>query len=284
MSSEGEKVYLIDGIQDNIRIDGRENLDYRSIEFETGVINTCNGSCLLKIEDTKLLAGVKAELTSPPASSPDRGWIEVSIESTPHACLEFEGKGGDDFAADVSQLLTQVCNNDKLIDLKSLCVIPGQQVWVLYVDIMVLGYEGNLIDAASLATKAALFDTKIQSVGVKSDGEGEPEIVVSDDPYDVFSLNVSQLPLMVTLHRVGSEFIIDATSEEEECSICKLVLAVSPEETVMMKLIGGSGSLHIGSIETGIEVGQEFGKKLQKSFGESLEKEKNLHRTKKSLF
>lgn len=57
--------------------------------------------------------------------------------SSPHANLEFEGRGGDDFASDVSQILMQVCNNDKLIDLKKLCIIAGEQVWVLYVDIMV---------------------------------------------------------------------------------------------------------------------------------------------------
>ncbi|KFM60377.1 Exosome complex component RRP42, partial [Stegodyphus mimosarum] len=137
------------------------------VELETGVIANCNGSALVKLAETKLLAGVKAELTTPSPNAPNRGWIEVSIESTPHAHLDFEGRGSDDFAADVSQILIQSCNNEKLIDLKSLCVIPGQQVWVLYVDIMVLGYSGNLIDAASIATKASLYDTKIQTVNVK---------------------------------------------------------------------------------------------------------------------
>ncbi|GFX30828.1 exosome complex component RRP42 [Trichonephila clavipes] len=284
MLQEAEKIYIIHGIQENIRSDGRANLDYRTIELETDVIANCNGSCLLRIADTKLLAGVKAELTTPQASSPDKGWIEVSIESTPHANLEFEGRGGDDFSSEVSHILTQVCNNEKLVNLKSLCVIPGQQVWVLYVDIMVLGYGGNFIDAASMATKAALFDTKIQSVSVKCDGENEPEIVLSDDPYDVFSLDVIQLPLLITLYRVGSEFIIDATGEEEACSICKLVVAISPKETVMVKQIGGSGSLHIESIKDGIDVGQEIGKNLQNQLFESLEREKTIPKKKKCLF
>ncbi|KAF8795904.1 exosome complex component RRP42-like [Argiope bruennichi] len=281
---EAEKIYIIHGIQENIRSDGRSNLDYRTIELETDVIANCNGSCLLKIADTKLLAGVKAELTTPPASSPDKGWIEVSIESTPHAHLDFEGRGGDDFSSEISHILTKVCNNDKLVDLKSLCVIPGQQVWVLYVDIMVLGYGGNFIDAAAIATKAALYDTKIQSVSVKNDGENEPEIVVSDDPYDVFSLDVKQLPLLTTLYRIGNEFIIDATREEETCCICKLVLGVSLKETVMMKQIAGFGSLHIESIKDAIEVGQEIGMNLQKQLLESLEREKILPKKKKCLF
>ncbi|GFU07862.1 exosome complex component RRP42, partial [Nephila pilipes] len=148
----------------------------------------------------------------------------------------------------------------------------------------VLGYGGNFIDAAAMVTKAALFDTKIQSVSVKCDGENEPEIIVSDDPYDVFSLDVNQLPLLITLYRARSEFIIDATGEEEACSICKLVLAISSKETVMVKQIGGSGSLHIESIKDAIDVGQEIGTNLQKQLLESLEKEKTIPKRKKCLF
>ncbi|XP_035230745.1 exosome complex component RRP42-like [Stegodyphus dumicola] len=279
---EAEKVFIIHGVQENFRGDGRSCFDYRMVELETGVIANCNGSALVKLAETKLLAGVKAELTTPPPNVPNRGWIEVSIESTPHAHLDFEGRGGDDFAADVSQILMQSCNNEKLIDMKSLCVIPGQQVWVLYVDILVLGYSGNLIDAASIATKAALYDTKIQTVNVKH-GENEPEIEVSDDPYDVFSLDVSNLPLLITLFRVGSEFIVDATSEEEACSKCKLVLAVSLTDTVLLKQISGPGCLHLESIKDSTEAGQELGLALQKKLLEVLQLEKNVAQKTKCL-
>ncbi|KAG8193150.1 hypothetical protein JTE90_006981 [Oedothorax gibbosus] len=279
---EAEKMYIIHGIQDNLRGDGRACLDYRTIEIETDVIASCNGSSIVKLADTKLLAGVKAELATPRPSAPDKGWIEVSLESTPHAHLEFEGRGGEEFASDVGQLLSQVCNNDKLLDLGKLCVIPGQQVWVLYVDIMVLGYGGNYIDAAAIATKAALYDTKIQSATVKCDGENEPEIEISDDPYDVFSLDVTKLPVLITLYRVGSEFIVDASGEEEACSICKLVLAVSPTDTALMRQFGGSGSLHIATLQDGIEVGQDIGISLQMQLLNSLKTEKSLPKKKRS--
>ncbi|XP_042907670.1 exosome complex component RRP42 [Parasteatoda tepidariorum] len=275
-----EQIYIVHGVQDNHRADGRNCLDYRLMEIETDVINNCNGSCLLKLGDTKLLAGVKAELSTPLASSPDRGRIEVSIDITPHAHVDFEGKGGDDFASDVSTLLTQNCNDDKSVDLKSLCVIPGQQAWVLYVDIMVLGYGGNYIDAASIAAKVALYNTKIHCVSVKCDDENEPEIEISDDPYDVFSLDVTNLPILITLYRIGGEFIVDATAEEESCCIAKLVLAVSPKEVVRMKQIGESGSIHIESVQDAIEMGQAKGTVFQKQLMEFLHSEKDLPKNK----
>jgi len=281
---EAEKVYIIHGIQDNLRSDGRGCLDYRVIELDTDVIPNVNGSALVKVGETKLLVGVKAELTAPLPACPNKGWIEISIESTPHANPEFEGRGGDDYSSDISQLLMQAYNNEKLFDLKSLCVIPGQQVWVLYVDILVLGYGGNLIDVASIATKAALHDTKIQSVTVKMDENNEPELEISDDPYDVVPLNVTDLPCFITLFRVGSEFIVDATLEEESCSKANLVLAMSPSEIIMMKEVGGPGSLHIETVTDILEVGQEMGLTLQKQVMDNLKIEKTLQKKKTSLF
>lgn len=281
---EAEKVYIIHGVQDNIRNDGRGCLDYRTIELETdNIIPNSTGSALVQIGETKAIAGVKAELTSPLPHSPSKGWIEISIESTPHANLEFEGRGGDDFASDISQILMQVCNNDKLIDLKKLCVIPGEQVWALYVDIMVIGYDGNFMDVVSIVTKAALFNTKIQSVTVKCDANNVPEIEFPDDPNDVFSLDVTNLPIFLTLNRVGSEFIIDATREEEACSKAKLLLAVCPTQVVLMKEMGGPGSLHIDSISDVIDTGKEIGTTLQKKINEILEEEKKLPKVKKFL-
>ncbi|XP_054712628.1 exosome complex exonuclease RRP42-like [Uloborus diversus] len=272
---EAEKVYIVHGIQENLRGDGRNNMDYRMIEIETGVIPNSCGSAIIKIGDTKLLAGVSAEIKAPLAQAPNRGWIEVSIESTPHANSDFEKKSGSEFGIDVTQVLNQICNYENLVNLRSLCVIPGQQVMVLYVDIMVLGYDGNLMDAASIVTKAALYDTKLQSFIVKKDGDNEPEVEFTDDEYDVFSVDVTNLPVLVTLFRIGSEFIVDATGDEEACNKCKLLLAISSAEIVMMKEMGGPGSLHIESIHDVIEVSQNMGLQLQRQLMDILKSERN---------
>jgi len=45
------------------------------------------------------------------------------------------------------------------LDLKSLCLIPKRTCWTLNVDAMVLDSGGNLFDAISIATRAALANT-----------------------------------------------------------------------------------------------------------------------------
>ena len=56
--------------------------------------------------------------------------------SSANASPVFEGRGGDVLASELSNCLVQMINGTSL-DLKSLCIIPGKHVWVLYVDAIV---------------------------------------------------------------------------------------------------------------------------------------------------
>ena len=53
--SEAELTYIVHGVQDNIREDGRACQDYRHVELETGVLNNAQGSCKLSIGCTDVL-------------------------------------------------------------------------------------------------------------------------------------------------------------------------------------------------------------------------------------
>ncbi len=50
------------------------------------------------------------------------------------------------------------------VDLSQLSIVAGKTCWVLYVDALVLNIDGNVLDALSLAAKAALADTRIPKV------------------------------------------------------------------------------------------------------------------------
>jgi len=49
IASEDERKFIVDGIQSNFRNDGRNCRSYRPLLLATDVINTANGSCLLKL-------------------------------------------------------------------------------------------------------------------------------------------------------------------------------------------------------------------------------------------
>jgi len=48
MVSLGERTFIVDGIYENLRCDGRSRTDFRAITLETGLMPQCNGSCKLK--------------------------------------------------------------------------------------------------------------------------------------------------------------------------------------------------------------------------------------------
>lgn len=57
--------------------------------------------------------------------------------SSANATPEFEGRGGEDLANEISRFLQRSYSSAHVFDLAELCVLPGQQCWVLYVDILV---------------------------------------------------------------------------------------------------------------------------------------------------
>ena len=53
-----------------------------------------------------------------------------------------------------------------------------------------------------------------------------PPLQIDDDPANYTSLDLSSLPLCVSLVQIGSFFVADASPEEEQCAGVKLAVAV----------------------------------------------------------
>ncbi len=59
---------------------------------------------------------------------------------------------------------------------------------------------GNLYDAVFLAVKAALHSTRIPLVSVTSVDGGEPELELSDDPFNASRLDVTKVNGLSVIH------------------------------------------------------------------------------------
>lgn len=71
--SDAEKKFIVGGVNEDLRTDGRTCSDFRTIEMETDCIATTNGSARIRLGSTELLVGVKAELEKPSTSEPNKG-------------------------------------------------------------------------------------------------------------------------------------------------------------------------------------------------------------------
>ncbi|XP_002530222.2 exosome complex component RRP42 [Ricinus communis] len=218
--SVGERNFIQGGINQNLRSDGRKRDAYRPIFVETGVIPQANGSARVRIGATEVIASVKAELGRPNAFQPDKGKVAIFVDCSPVAEPTFEARGGEELSAELSAALQHCLLGGKSgagagIDLSSLVVAEGKICWDLYIDGLVVSFDGNLLDALGAAIKAALSNTGIPKVHVAAGGLGDeqPEVDISDEEFLQF--DTSGVPVIVTLTKVGRHYIVDATSEEE---------------------------------------------------------------------
>jgi exosome complex component RRP42 len=135
--SDQERFYIVNGVKNDLRGDGRGCKDHRHFELHTEVVSNTNGSAEIKLERTSITVGVKAEIGAPHPSTPDCGRIEFYVDCSGLASPKFEGQEGHDLGQHLAQSLSDIYMNSKAIDLTSLCIIPSSQCWVLYVDALV---------------------------------------------------------------------------------------------------------------------------------------------------
>lgn len=135
--SEAEKVYILHGVQENIRNDGRSRQDYRPMELETGIVSNSNGSARLRLANSDIIASVKCEIDVPLANRPNEGKLEFFVDCSANATPEFEGRGGEELAMEISNTLQKTYSSPNAFDLKLLCILLKQQCWKLFIDVLV---------------------------------------------------------------------------------------------------------------------------------------------------
>ncbi|XP_053207158.1 exosome complex exonuclease RRP42-like [Panonychus citri] len=239
--SEGEKCYLIHGVNDNFRIDGRSCWDRREIDLETNLLASCVGSAQIRSVNCSVLVGIKMSLVPPDPGRPGKGKVEFYADVSANADPLFEGRGGSAMVGEIVSFFEDSFKDCSIYD--CLMVVEGKSVWCLSIDILILevGSKASLYDLCSLAVKAALHETRLPKVYVNPD---TMEIEIPDDPFDVISLDVSQVPLFVTVTRIGNNYIIDPTQEEEASSISSLLFSINDCGTLLHSKKLGFGSLH----------------------------------------
>ncbi|XP_057292268.1 exosome complex component RRP42-like [Hydractinia symbiolongicarpus] len=267
--STEEKHFIIAGVEEDFRTDGRSCEDYRMVTVETNVLSNTNGSAQVKLAGTNVLIGVKAVIDEPLPTQTNEGRIEFFVDCSANASPIFEGRGGDELALELSSALQRMfCKNT--LNLASLCVIPGKTCWVLYIDALVLECGGNLFDAVSIGIKAALHNTRIPNLKIIGEGS-EQDIEISDDPYDTSPLNVDNVPVMVTLNKIGNRYVVDATAEEEVCSDSQLLVSINEAGRVCSLQKHGRGGFHPDLLFEMMQVGEKIGKLVNKRLRDTIE-------------
>jgi exosome complex component RRP42 len=138
-----------------------------------------------------------------------------------------------------------------MIDLDSLVIEEGKKVWVVFIDIHVLDYDGNLIDAASIGAVAALLEAKVPA---------------SEIGREDFPLPINHVPVMITSAKIGSSLVTDPCLEEEEVASARISVATNEEGNVVAMQKGLAGGISeeelFSAVETSIKAGKDIRKRV----------------------
>lgn len=268
---ESEKTFILHGVEENFRVDGRGREDYRPMELETDIVAHAVGSARLRLANTDVLVTVKIEVDSPFPERPEEGKLEFFVDCSANATPDFEGRGGENLAVQITNTLSAAYQSTVAFNLRKLCIVKGRKCWKFFVDILILECGGNLYDAVSLAVKAALWNTQVPLIKrVDIDGNNI-ELSVSDELYDCYKLDVTNAPVMVTVCKIGEKCIVDPNQAEEQCSVGSVVVSVSGNKFSAVLQIG-TGSLHPATLIECLKLGHQVAGRLNEALLTTLSK------------
>ncbi len=255
-------------VKKGVRLSGRGLNDYREIDIKVNYVPNADGSAFVKLGNTQVLVGIKLEVGSPYPDSPNEGTMVVSAEFVPTASPVFEPGPPDENAIELARVIDRSIRELRAIDFSKLVLIPGKKVWNVWIDIYVLDHDGNLIDASSIATLAALLVTKVPKAEVNEETD---EVKVDKTTY-VGKLPLNRKVVTVTAGKLGDVILLDPDLEEESVLDTKLVVAVSDDGRIAGMQKTGMGHLTkdevIKIVEKALAKGKEIIEKITKVVSE----------------
>jgi exosome complex component RRP42 len=213
-----KKDYIYNLMIKGKRQDGRGFKDFRDLKLETNVISKAEGSAKVTLGDTQVLVGVKLQPGTPFPDSQDEGVIITNLELNPIASPEFEPGPPREEAIEMARVVDRGIREAGAIDIKKLCISVGESVWIVYIDVHVLNDDGNVIDASCLAAIAALMTTVVPN---------EQQGIGADVP-----LAMKEMPVGVTLAKIGSKLMVDPSLDEEAVCETKLTVVSSSDGSI----------------------------------------------------
>jgi len=243
-------------IKNGERADGRALDQYREISLEAGVIKKAEGSARVKIGNTQIVVGAKPQIGEPFPDTPNVGVLITNSELLPMAAPNFEAGPPNETSVELSRVTDRCIREGKVVDLEKMVIIPGKKVWMIFLDLHIVDYDGNLMDAAVLGSLAALMNTKIPSTTIEDD-----EVVI--DYETMVPIPIKEQALMCTLAKIGGELVVDPSLEEDDVLDARISIGLRTDGSICAMQKGGSVPLTREEVLKAIGIAQTKTKELR---------------------
>lgn len=248
---EIKRKYIQDLIRRGKRPEERGFCEYRKIRVEKNILSSAEGSAKVWFGNTQVLVGIKLDVGTPFQDRPEEGVLSTNAELLPLASPTFESGPPDERAIELARVVDRGIRSSGAVDLKKL-YIEENKVWALFIDIYVLDYDGNLIDASALAAMCALLNTKLPKF---EDGK-----VIREN---IGKLEVENKTITCTFAKIDSQTILDPCLDEEKAMSSRISIATTPTHVCAIQK-GGRGWFTESEILDLIDLSFDKGNELRK--------------------
>ncbi len=235
------------------RFDGRKPDEFRDISVEVGVSKNAEGSARVKLGNSEVLVGVKLGMGEPYADSPNKGNLMVTSELMPLSSKRFESGPPTIMSIELARVIDRMIRESKIIDLEKLCIEPGKKVWTVFIDIYSMNADGNLLDAAGIGAVLALKNAKIPKYDKKE------EKVLYGELSDVNVPLKKDLPVSITVHKIGKSLIVDPSLEEEDVSETRMTIGIINGSIHSMQK-GNAGAFSMEEFDNAVDLAEKVWK------------------------
>jgi len=201
---------------ENTRTDGRKRSAFRRFGIRLG---PAHGEVEVNFGPTRALAVCSGEIIKPPPERANEGKLAFHVEFGPIASPSFDQGRPSAQAISVANAVERLLKGSKAVDTEALCIVGGQKVWSIRVDVRALDDDGNLRDVCAIAALCSLLHFRKADVEVTGGGA---HVYTAEERVPV-PLSVHHIPVPVTFalfaegNDKGSEttWILDPNRLEE---------------------------------------------------------------------
>jgi len=253
ITDEVKEAFVLDLMKKNTRVDSRGMLDYRQISVTKNIYENCEGSAMAQIGDTKVIAGLKLDVATPFGDRPTQGVIMFNAEFSPVAHPEFTAGPPDERSIELARVVDRGIRSAECIDLDKLFMEEGKVLGV-FIDLFITDHNGNLTDAAYLASMAALRSAKVPKY---EDGK-----LIREER--TASLPIERDVVSCTFEKVADKLLLDAREEEEVSSSGRVTLATCGDDLLCASQKSGRAGFTRAEFESMIDTSLAKRKELLK--------------------
>jgi len=257
--SKIERDYIISNLKKEERIDERGLWEYRKFQIKSDVIASAEGSADVSLGETRIITGLKYEVGTPFPDLPDKGVCTVMAELLPLASPLFERGPPDEQSIELARVVDRGIRHADCVQTQKLCIKEKVSVYILFVDMYVINYQGNLIDVGAVSALTTLLSAHIPE-GIWNEEKGEAEWT---GKYFTGKNIVNELPLAITYGKIDDIVFLDPSLPEELVSEGKISISVTEDKITSIQK-SGAVTFSIDEIKMLGKKSLEIGKKLRK--------------------